>query len=278
MVSPSILLLLLMTTFPLVSLVVISFFRIDLTFPMDNGFIGLENYRTLLNDQRFWYSFVLTAVYTVSTVTLQVLLGLSMAMAFFRRIRGEGVLRVSVLLPMILAPVVVGLVWRSLVMTPEYGILDYASIVLGFGSKPWLVRPHWAVLSVILIHTWQWTPFAFLVFLASLQSLPGDILEAAMLDCNAKQRFWWIILPLIWPSLVIVVIFRTMIALRAFDAIFSATGGGPGSATETINLMAYRVAFNDLNLGYGATLGTVLLVITATVSWFFFRLRRSVHD
>jgi multiple sugar transport system permease protein len=157
-------------------------------------------------------------------------------------------------------------------------MLDYVSILLGFGSKPWLVRPNWAVVSVIIMHTWQWTPFAFLVLLASLHALPEDLLEAAMLDCNAWQRFWWIILPLIWPAVLIVVIFRTMIALRAFDAIFSATGGGPGSATEVLNLMAYRVAFNDLNLGYGATLGTVLLVITATVSWLFFRLRRSTNE
>ena len=278
MVTPSMVLLVLMTTVPLASLLVLSTFRIDLTYPMDNAWIGLENYVEILRDERFWDSMRLTVIYTVSTVALQVVVGLALAMAFFRGIRGQGLLRISVLLPMILAPVVVGLTWRTLILTPEYGILDYASITLGFGSKPWLVDPDWAVFSVIIIHTWQWTPFAFLVFLASLHALPEEQLEAALLDGTPWQRFWWIILPLIRPAVIIVVIFRTMIALRAFAAIFSATGGGPGSATEILNLLAYRVSFNDLNLGYGGALGTVLLMITVAISLFFFRLRRSAFE
>ncbi len=184
-------------------------------------------------------------------------------------------MRVSVLLPMILAPVVVGLAWRTMILTPEYGILDYMAILLGLGSKPWLVDPTWALASVIVIHTWQWTPFAFLVFLASLHALPQEPLEAALMDTRtAWQRFRYVILPMIRPAIVIVVIFRTMIALRAFAAIFSATGGGPGTATEILNLYAYRVSFNSLNLGYGAALGTMLLIITVTVSSIFFRMRR----
>lgn len=278
MVTPSMVLLILMTTVPLVFLLVLSTFRLDLTFPLDNAWIGLYNYLDILSDPRFWDSMRLTVVYTVSTVALQVVIGLALAMAFFRNIRGQGLLRISVLLPMILAPVVVGLTWRTLILTPEYGILDYASIILGFGSKPWLVDPDWAVFSVIIIHTWQWTPFAFLVFLASLHALPGEQLEAALLDGNAWQRFWWVILPMIRPAIVIVIIFRSMIALRAFAAIFSATGGGPGSATEILNLLVYRVSFNDLNLGYGAALGTVLLLITSAVALFFFRLRRSAFE
>jgi multiple sugar transport system permease protein len=185
-------------------------------------------------------------------------------------------MRVSVLLPMILAPVVVGLAWRTLILTPEYGILDYLVILLGFGSKPWLVEPTWALISVIIIHTWQWTPFAFLVFLASLNAMPQEPLEAALLDTRTSwQRFRYIILPMLRPAIVIVLIFRTMIALRAFAAIFSATGGGPGTATEILNLYAYRVSFNSLDLGYGAALGTVLLFITVGISLIFFRMRRS---
>jgi multiple sugar transport system permease protein len=197
-------------------------------------------------------------------------------MAFFRGFRGQGLMRVSVLLPMILAPVVVGLAWRTLILTPEYGILDYIAILLGFGSKPWLVDPTWALISVIIIHTWQWTPFAFLVFLASLNAMPQEPLEAALLDTRTSwQRFRYIILPMLRPAIVIVLIFRTMIALRAFAAIFSATGGGPGTATEILNLYSYRVSFNSLDLGYGAALGTVLLLITVGVSLIFFRMRRS---
>ncbi len=276
MISPGMMFLVLVTTVPLVSLLVMSSFRIDLTYPLDDGWIGLENYVEMFNDDRFWYSIRLTFIYTVTTVVLQVAAGLGLAMAFFRGFRGQGLMRVSVLLPMILAPVVVGLAWRTLILTPEYGILDYISILLGFGSKPWLVDPTWALISVIIIHTWQWTPFAFLVFLASLNAMPQEPLEAALLDTRSSwQRFRYIILPMLRPAIVIVLIFRTMIALRAFAAIFSATGGGPGTATEILNLYAYRVSFNSLDLGYGAALGTVLLLITVCVSLIFFRMRRA---
>ena len=276
MISPSMIFLVLVTTVPLVSLLLMSCFRIDLTFPMDNGWNGLENYLEMFRDTRFWFSIRLTVIYTAITVVLQVIVGLALAMAFFRGFRGQGLMRVSVLLPMILAPVVVGLAWRTLILTPEYGILDYIVILLGFGSKPWLVEPTWALISVIIIHTWQWTPFAFLVFLASLNAMPQEPLEAALLDTRTSwQRFRYIILPMLRPAIVIVLIFRTMIALRAFAAIFSATGGGPGTATEILNLYAYRVSFNSLDLGYGAALGTVLLFITVGISLIFFRMRRS---
>jgi multiple sugar transport system permease protein len=276
MVSPGMIFLIAVTTLPLLALLAMSFFRIDLTSPMDNGFAGFENYAEIVGDARFWHSMRLTAIYTAVTVVLQVVIGMALAMAFFRGFRGEGVMRVSVLLPMILAPVVVGLSWRTLILTPEYGILDYLAILMGFGSKPWLVHPVWALVSVILIHTWQWTPFAFLVFLASLNAMPQEPLEAALLDTRTDwQRFRYVILPMIRPAVVIVLIIRTMVALRAFAAIFSATGGGPGTATEILNLYAYRVSFNSLNLGYGAALGTLLLLITVGVSMVFFRLRRA---
>jgi len=279
MISPSMVFLIFVATVPLVSLLVMSSFRIDLTYPLDNGWIGFTNYLDMMGDARFWYSIRLTAIYTIITVFLQVVVGLGLAMAFFRGFRGQGLMRVSVLLPMILAPVVVGLAWRTLILTPEYGILDYVAMILGFGSKPWLVDPEWAMISVIVIHTWQWTPFAFLVFLASLNAMPQEPLEAALLDTRTSwQRFRYIILPMLRPAIVIVIIFRTMIALRAFAAIFSATGGGPGTATEILNLYAYRVSFNSLALGYGAALGTVLLFITVAITLIFFRMRRSSMD
>lgn len=276
LIAPGILFLLIMAAFPLLGLLTMSTFSIDLTYPAGNAWVGLENYAEMLHDSRFRHAIWLTFIYTVSTVVLQVAIGLALALAFFRSFRGQGILRVSVLLPMILAPVVVGLAFRTMIMTPEYGILDYVSILLGFGSKPWLVNPTWALFSVIIIHTWQWTPFAFLVFLASLHGVPPDPLEAALMDArNAWQRFWHVILPMVRPAVVIVIIFRTMIALRAFAAIFSATGGGPGTATEILNLYTYRESFNSLNLGYGAGLGTILLLITIGISLIFFRLRRS---
>jgi multiple sugar transport system permease protein len=188
--------------------------------------------------------------------------------------RGQGVFRIVAILPIVLAPVVVGLFWRTLMLAPNFGIIDFAVKALGFGAVNWLGASVPALISVIMIHTWQWTPFAFLVFLASLASLPPDVYEAARIDrAGAVQRFIHITLPLIRPALVIVVIMRSMIALSAFAAIFAATRGGPGTATEILNLYAYRTSFVELNFGYGSALAVALLVITLIVSGVLFALR-----
>ncbi len=274
MVSPSLLVLLLIGTLPIAALIVMSVTRIDLASTRPNTFIGTDNFLRMVRDDRFWHALWVMLVYAVSSVTLQLVIGLALAMALLRPVRGQGLLRVAILLPMILAPVVVGLAWRTLILTPNYGIVDFAAQTLGFGSQPWLTDARWALVSVIAIHTWQWTPFAFLVFTATLHALPEEPFEAAMIDgAGAWQRFRDLTLPLLWPTMIVVVIMRTMIALRAFDAIFSATGGGPGTATEILNLYAYRVSFTDLSLGYGAALATVLLAVTTVISALLFRLR-----
>lgn len=276
MISPSILILLVVSTVPLIVLVGMSFFTIELTQIWKNGWAGLENYSYMLQDRRFWHSTWITAIYTVSTVVLQVVLGLVLAIALSGTFRGRNLLRTAVLLPMILAPVVVGLAWRTLLLTPRYGLVDFVSESLGFGSHSWLGDPQLALFSVIAIHTWQWTPFAFLVFTAALAALPVEPYEAAKLErANAWQMFWYITLPLIRPAIVIVIIIRSMIALRAFAAIFAATGGGPGTSTEILNLYAYRTSFTSLSLGYGAALTTTLLLITVTLSAAFFRIRHA---
>ncbi len=274
--GPSVLLLLAATTVPLAALVAMSTWRLDLTTPFRNRFVGLDNYGRMLADARFLEAVWVTAVYTVTTVLLQVAVGLALALAFFRLVRRMGVLRVAVLLPMILAPIVVGLSWKTLMLSQLYGLVDYAAVLVGFGSTPWLTDARWALVSVVVIHTWQWTPFAFLVFLASLYALPVEPFEAAMIDrANAWQIFRYLTLPMLRPAIFIVVVLRTMIALRAFEGIYATTGGGPGTATEILNLYAYRVSFNSLSLGYGAALGTVLLAVTAVTSAVFFRLRRA---
>ena len=194
---------------------------------------------------------------------LQVAIGLALALLVMRIPTGQAAMRVAAILPIVLAPVVVGLFWRTLVLAPDVGLVDVVTRALGLGSHNWLGDPQLALISVIAIHTWQWTPFAFLVILASLSSLPPDVFEAARIDrANAWQRFVHITLPLIRPAIVIVVILRMMTALSAFAAIFAATGGGPGTATEILNLYAYRTSFTELNLGYGAALAMVLLTLT----------------
>ena len=274
--APAFILLVVTTTTPLVYLAWTSLQRIELSMPGLSGFAGAANFANMGSDPRFWNSLLLTFIYTASTVVLQVTIGLALALLVMRIPKGQAALRVAAILPIVLAPVVVGLFWRTLVLAPDVGLVDMTTRALGLGSHNWLGDPQLALISVIAIHTWQWTPFAFLVILASLSSLPPDVFEAARIDrASAWQRFVHITLPLIRPAIVIVVIMRTMIALSAFAAIFAATGGGPGTATEILNLYAYRTSFSELNLGYGAALAMVLLGLTLAISLLMFRLRRA---
>jgi multiple sugar transport system permease protein len=238
---PSVLVLAITTTLPLGYLLWSSFQNINLAMPFMDGFAGLDNYREMLDDSRYWHAMRLTGIYTVSTVVLQVIIGMGLALMVMQIPRGQWLFRIVAILPIVLAPVVVGLFWRTLMLAPNFGIVDFIVRWLGFEQINWLGSPTPALISVIVIHTWQWTPFAFLVFLASLASLPGDVYEAAKLDkANAWDRFWYITLPLLRPAIVIVVIMRAMISLSAFAAIFAATGGGPGTASEILNLYAFK--------------------------------------
>ena len=276
LLGPALLLLLLTTTVPLVYLVWNSLQRLDMSMPWLSGFAGLDNFAKMGGDPRIWNSLALTAVYTASTVLLQVVVGLALALLVLQIPRGQGLLRIAAILPIVLAPVVVGLFWRTLVLAPDVGLVDLVTRALGLGSHNWLGDPQLALLSVIAIHTWQWTPFAFLVLLATLATLPPDLYEAARLDrAGAWQRVRHLTLPLIRPAVVMVVILRSVTALSACAAIFAATGGGPGTATEILNLYAYRTSFTELNIGYGSALAVVLLGITMAVALVLFRRRRS---
>ena len=279
MAAPALLVLLLTTSFPIGFLLWNSFQTINLGMPFLDGFAGLQNYRQMLGDAAFWHALRLTAVYTASTVTMQLAIGLGLALLVLQIPRGQWLFRIVAILPIVLAPVVVGLFWRTLMLAPNFGMLDYATRALGLGSVNWLGAPTPALISVIVIHTWQWTPFAFLVLLASLAALPPDLYEAARLDrASAVSRFRHITLPLIRPAIVIVVIMRAVTALSAFAAIYAATGGGPGTATEILNLYAYRIAFTQLDFGYGSALAVGLLLLTIAVSGLLFRIRTAGRE
>jgi multiple sugar transport system permease protein len=274
LVAPGILVLLLTTTGPLVYLVWTSVHQANLSTPWMTGFVGLEHYREMLRDPGFWEALRLTAIYTVSTVILQLVIGLGLALMVLRIPASQWLFRLVAILPIVLAPVVVGLFWRTLMLSPSFGIFDVVTTQLFAHSYSWLGDPRLALASVILIHTWQWTPFAFLVLLASLASISPDLHEAARIDrAGAFARFRYITLPLIRPAIVIVVIMRAMIALSAFAAIYAATGGGPGTATQILNLYAYQTSFVVLDFGYGSALAVALLIVTLAVSGMLFRLR-----
>lgn len=235
---------------------------------------GLGNFARLLSDNFFLTALAHSFVYAVCALTCEFLLGLGLALLLNKQIRGRGVFRASLLIPMMLPAVVVGVIWR-LMLNPNFGAINETLKQLGVNtaSLTWTASPKLAMLSVIAVDVWQWTPFVFLVLLAGLQAIPQEPYEAALIDGSSRwQTFWHVTLPLLKPSILIVLLLRTMDLLRVFDQIFILTEGGPGFATETISLYIYRTAFRFFDFGYAAAMSFVLLALTNVISAVYIRL------
>jgi multiple sugar transport system permease protein len=234
----------------------------------------LGNFARLASDDFFLAALSHTLVYALVALTFEFLLGLGLALLLDREMRGRGLFRAALLLPLMLPPVVVGVVWR-LMLNPNFGAINGTLKSLGVNTEAlvWTASPKLALASVIAVDVWQWTPFVFLVLLAGLQAIPQEPYEAALIDgSSAWQTFHHITLPLLKPAILIALLLRTMDLLRVFDQIFILTEGGPGFATETISLYIYRAAFRFGNFGYAAAMSFVLLLLTNTISLLYIRL------
>jgi multiple sugar transport system permease protein len=235
---------------------------------------GLGNFARLFSDNFFLTAMAHTLVYAVAALTCEFLLGLGLALLLNRQIRGRGFFRATLLVPMMLPPVVAAIVWR-LLLNPNFGAINGMLKQIGIDTESltWTASPGLAMLSVIAVDVWQWTPFVFLVLLAGLQAIPQEPYEAALIDGSSRwQTFWHVTLPLLKPAILIVLLLRTMDLLRVFDQIFILTEGGPGFATETVSLYIYRTAFRFFDFGYATAMSFVLLLLTNVISVFYIRL------
>lgn len=269
--APSVVLLLALTVYPLLYILRISLYRMT---PGGESFAGAANFLRIFQDGFFLQSVWHTLVFTVSALALEFALGLVLALLLDSRIRGRGLWRSLLLLPMILPPVVAGVIWR-LIYNPNFGVLNGALAALGFDTAQltWLADPGVALAAIVLVDVWEWTPFVFLILLAGLQAIPEEPYEAARLDgSSAWQTFRHITLPLLAPAMLVALLLRTMDLLRIFDQVFILTQGGPGGATETISLYIYKTAFRFFDFGYAAAMSLVLLVATLVLSRFYIRL------
>src|SRR5919107_5286933 len=235
---------------------------------------GLGNFTRLLSDNFFWTAMAHTFVYAAAALTCELLLGLGLALLLNNQIRGRGFFRASLLVPMMLPTVVVGVVWR-LMLNPNFGAVNGTLKQFGIDTESltWTASPKLALLSVIAVDVWQWTPFIFLVLLAGLQAIPQEPYEAAVVDgATPWQTFRHVTLPLLKPAILIALLLRTMDLLRVFDQIFILTEGNPGFATETVSLYIYRAAFRFFDFGYAAAMSFVLLIRTNIISLLYIRL------
>lgn len=277
LVAPVIVYLVVFSLFPLLYSLGISFFRWDQV-ASSFQFIGLDNFRELMDDPVFWTAGVNTAVLMVVGVTVQIALGTALAIFFDLHLRGMWFVRGVLILPMLLTPIVVGLMWRAL-LNPDWGIVDWALGELGLPQPLWLADPSMALITLVLVDSWQWTPFIMVVVFARLQALPQDVFEASAVDgASRRQALLHVTLPLLAPAIVFSGIFRAIDAFRSFDLVFGLTYGGPGRFTTTLSFYAWENGFTFFRYGFASSLAYVMVIaaiVGVTVLFRFFAVRRA---
>ncbi len=268
-VLPAVVLLGLVTLYPALSVLFLSFHRILPIFDISK-FVGIDNYRFLLTDERFWNAFRNTLYFTAMSVALELGLGLSVALLLNRPFRLKGLVIAVVLVPWAIPTVVSARMWEWMYNT-DLGIFNH---LLGTEIN-WLGSPAAALNAAVFMDVWKTTPFVVILLLAGLKVIPRDLYQAARIDgAGVWPIFTRITLPLIMPVIVVVLVFRTLDAFRVFDAVYVLTGGGPANATETLSIYAYKILFQTLQFGYGSTLSVVVFLCTGAIALLYVRFLR----
>jgi multiple sugar transport system permease protein len=276
LLGPCVLYLLAFSVYPLVTSLIRSFQDYN---SQQNTWrwIGLDNYSQLIHDPVFWDTVEHTAIFTFAGVAIQVVLGTALALFFNQQLRGAVIVRAILTLPMLLTPIVVGLMWRAL-LNPDWGLANWAVGELGFQNVQWLSDPDMALRTLILVDCWQWTPFVFVIVYARLQALPVEVFEASEVDgANWFRRTLHVTLPLLAPAIVFAAIFRGIDAFRTFDLVYGLTNGGPVQATTTLSFQSFRTGFEFYHYGYSTAIAYVMVVVAAigvTILFRFVRVRR----
>jgi len=277
---PTLILLIAMNIFPLFYSLYLSFTDYSAIAREIPIWIGFDNFSKILNDEQLWQYFATTGQYVLLSVGLQTIFGFGMAMLVREKFRGSGLLTTLILVPMMLSPVVVGLFWK-LMYNPTFGYVNY---LLGFTNPvaaPDFLASSWAresvpglaLIAVVLVDAWMWTPFVMLLVLSGLKAIPDYLYEAAAIDrASSWFQFWRITLPQVAPLLLIAVLFRTIEAIKSFDLVMGMTGGGPGGQTELIAINLYRQAFQgQFRTGPASALAYIILIIIIAISNLYIR-------
>jgi multiple sugar transport system permease protein len=225
--------------------------------------VGLQNYSQLIHSSEFWTVVENTVLLTAAGVAIQVVLGTSLALFFNQQLRGASIVRGILILPMLLTPIVVGLMWRAL-LNPEWGLLNWLAVKSGLGYVGWLSDPHVALWTLVVVDSWQWTPFVFVIVYARLQALPQEVFEAGSVDgASWLQRTLYLTLPLLAPAIVFAAVFRAIDAFRTFDLVYGLTNGGPVQATSTLSFQAFQNGFEFQHYGYASAISYVMVIAAA---------------
>lgn len=262
--APAMLLALGLGTLPLLNLFATSFFEVTWAGGSATWTaVGLRNYAQLPSDPLLIAGITNTTIFALVAVATQMVLGFFLALLVSRIPRGKVLFRAIFILPILLPGIVIGAIWQ-LLLNVDFGLANQFIGLVGIGARDWLGDPATALLSVIVVDIWHWTPFCFLLLLAGLESLPEDISEASQMDgAGSLQELWHITLPLLLPTIIVTFAFRLVLAFKVFDEVYLLTGGGPGTATEVISFTIYQRFFSEDRVGYGSAMAvTVIFAIT----------------
>jgi multiple sugar transport system permease protein len=271
---PSFIVIAFITLFPFIYSVFLSFMQYNPVRPWYGmNFVRLRNYAEILTDKTVWNSFKVTILFVIGAVTIEFILGFAIALLFNRDIPGKRVFRSIILIPMILTPVVVGLVWKY-TLNHNFGVIQIWTTRLGLDFE-WHHVKKTALLTMIFVDVWEWTPFIFLIILAGLMAVPQEIIEMARIDgASGLSLLFRVLVPIIKKVILICVILRMVDAVRVFDTIWVLTRGGPSRATEVYTVHVFREGFQFMNIGYAAALSLVLLVVVLGLSILFIKVTK----
>ncbi|HWJ74816.1 MAG TPA: sugar ABC transporter permease [Kaistia sp.] len=261
MLAPIIVVLAALTLYPFLANVWYSVHARDLTQPFDTGFTGIRNYEAVFEGGSFLNSLLVTIEFVVISLGIELVLGFLVALALWKPIIGSRIYSTILILPFGLTPVALALAWR-LLFNPAGGGINLMLAHFGLPTLDWTASPQLALPSLIIVDVWQWTPFVTLILLAGLVALPNEPFEAAAVE---GAGYWTsvlhVALPMLRPLVLVVILFRGIDLFRTFDTFWVITGGGPGNATETLNMLLYRLGFQNLNFGQASALALTMLVI-----------------
>ena len=270
-ILPALLVLAILTIVPIVMTFVLSLTNLSFTSVAPTTFVGPRNYLRLLQDSRFLESLSTSFILVTVPVLLQLVFGFVIALVMHQRLWGLGWLRIVFIAPMVMPPIVMGLMWKVL-FTPQLGGVNYFLSLVGVKGPVWLAEPSWALVAIIIAALWGWTPFVALMLLTAMESLSRELYDASAIDgASWGQAVRYVMIPQLKPTLLVVGAFRIIEALAIFPIIFVVTGGGPAGSTETVNFYAYVTGFNFLRIGYASAIIFVfflfLVVLLTPVLW-----------
>lgn len=275
--GPTVIFIVAMVSFPLVYTFWLSLTNAQGSVTRAVTFIGLDNYVALFTtDERFWPAVGRTFYFTIGAVIIEVILGMSIALLLRRPFRGERWVRIATLLPLVATPVAVGMMWM-LIFQPTIGAANEILRRLGLPPQPWLSSSEQALPTLMFVDIWQWTPMVALILLAGLTTIPEEPDEAARIDgANALQRFWYVTLPLLAPTVITAILLRSIDALKTFDILYATKGKGGGSfhEAETLNILAYSYSFDYNKYGLSSAVLVLFFILIAAVCVFLVLGRR----